>query len=255
MSAAVGVFGATRKLLGGTRAGNLSPSDYVSSTDVVSVSVVQNSAQSQEVQNSVQSREVLDKEDLTLPSKRNGKEIVSEYSAGRGVNSDDPGAFDNVVRQAMVKKKHRGKKVVFKNISEIGGSLHKKVLLSLNKNKECDVRIDGVRVVKRRGCIGSRRVNGEFSFPVKYDMVLLMGGSDEISSYAFSDYRDISRNNGRLWGNLDVEAGSKIWKAMEALGVVNNGDENVLIKKVEDMECEASSRMFNKKENKKGSLC
>lgn len=82
-----------------------------------------------------------------------------------------------------------------------------------------------------------------------------IGGSEDISFSNHSEFRDISRNNGRLWGNLEREAGSKIWKAMEALGVVNNGDEETLIRKIGSLEKEEINRKVSRKESNKRLLC
>lgn len=66
--------------------------------------------------------------------------------------------------------------------------------------------------------------------------ILIEGGSEGCSVYNQSDLADIHRNNKRLRGNLDCEAGSKIWKAMEALGVVYKGGEKGIVERIEDME-------------------
>lgn len=108
----VGGFGLEGSLQCDSRAGINSDSETNSILDSVSV-----------VPNIIALRSVSDREDPTVFGKRKGKEIVGGTTAGRGDGEELqlPSVFDKAIHQAEFKKKHRGRKVVFKNISEIGG--------------------------------------------------------------------------------------------------------------------------------------
>lgn len=88
----------------------------------------------------------------------------------------------------------------------------------------------------------------------KSSPILREAASNSVSFSTQSDIANINRNNNRLWGNLDCEAESKIWKSMEALGVVHMGYNQVILERLETMEKEALLKKGNRKEKKIGSL-
>lgn len=94
--------------------------------------------------------------------------------------------------------------------------------------------------------------NAYTEYPVfKFVPILREGGSDNGSYYSQIELVDINRNNKRLWGNLDCEVGSKIWKSMEALGVVYKGGEKGIVERINNLEKEAVLRKGNRKEKKR----
>lgn len=60
----------------------------------------------------------------------------------------------------------------------------------------------------------------------------------------------INRSNQRLWSHLDRETGSKLWKAMESLGVVHKREEVDILERLEKMENQSFSRKGRLKESK-----
>lgn len=59
-------------------------------------------------------------------------------------------------------------------------------------------------------------------------------GRDNFYHENNSEHNLINRSNKRLWSHLDRETGSKIWKAMESLGVVH--EEVVILERLDKLE-------------------
>lgn len=144
-------------------------------------------------------------------------------------------------------------------MAELGGSLHKKVVWSINKNRRQESALSGMALSKKIKSSSLGNVAGDKIvkrvLTSESTLILIDSGSDVLSYDNQTDVADINRNNRRLWCNLDYDARSKIWKAMEALSVVNMGEEKEIIKRMEELEKKAIFTKCGRKEKNTGSSC
>lgn len=69
-------------------------------------------------------------------------------NAGNFVQAE--GAFDKTVRFANFKKRRPNKKISYRNMAELGGPLHKKVVWAIHRNKGKAVVNGGSKLCKKQ---------------------------------------------------------------------------------------------------------
>lgn len=99
-------------------------------------------------------------------------------------------------------------------MGDFSGSIHKKGIWSMHKNKGQGSSVNGVNMVKKSKSLSLGDVvlnNAAKVLSISKSAPLLKeGGSVDSMDFNRSELVDINRNNNRLWGNLDCEASSNI---------------------------------------------
>ncbi|XP_058783348.1 uncharacterized protein LOC131658029 [Vicia villosa] len=193
------------------------------------------------------------------------REVVGsgEATGNGGINSScsrnlidvkgDSGAFDQALSIIKDRRRCRKKRSSMRKLSVCAGSLHNRATRVANFHRGRSLFSKQRATVSHPGLGPSspKAIKG-FSLPLEPVLDLSRGDRVDSSIGGTGESIDIINNNRRQWSMLDREDGTKLWKAMEALGVMNKGKEEQTIQRIHLLENEAMSRKSGKKESKIG---
>lgn len=155
------------------------------------------------------------------------------------------GVFDKAVTVVKESKKRRPKNSIFWNLAEVGGSLHNRAVRKATKFKYAGHRRT-VSLSNNAASVINAVVDSTDSRGCQSE------GRDAASQN--SEVSLICKSNRRQWCIFDRDSGSKVWNAIESLGVVHNGKEEAIFAKIEKLENHAVLRKSRVKESKVSSL-